>query len=242
MLIKTDKLSYITVYSLLLLALCSSSSGVDVSSIAVADERLDNVKTIDLLPYDAQLRLAEAKALYRNIAVNDDAQAREHALQLLMPLAQKYPDNATIQAYLGSLWLLEAKHTWLIWRKYRLSTEGLRLLDKAVAQAPRDLEVRFIRGATTYHLPTAAQRHEQAAADLQWVTTRAAEALERSEFDATLAAAAFYYHGLCRAARADGLAAQSAWRTASRLAPASSSAHLAAQRLQRMMDTEANEK
>jgi hypothetical protein len=209
------------------------SRTADVPSTSAVRESPNAPATDNPLPRDAHRRLTRAKALYRK-AVDDGTDARAEALRLLTHLAQEYPDHATVRAYLGSVWLLEAKHTWLMWRKYRFGIEGLRLLDSAVTQAPQDLEVRFIRGVTTYHLPAAARRDEQAAADLQWVTARAADAVDKGQFDPTLAATAFYYHGMCRATRSDPVGAQTAWHTVSKFAPTSAAAELAAQRLQTM--------
>ena len=174
--------------------------------------------------------LPEAKVLYRR-SVEGDVHAGEQAVIAFSQLAQQYPNNAIIRAYLGSVRLLEARQTWGWWRKYRLGQEGLRLLDAAVALAPQDLEVRVLRGITTFHLPQAAARSEQAATDLQWAALQAAEAVKEGQLEAALAAATLYYHGLCRIARADIEGAKRAWHCARMLAPQSSAAQRASARL-----------
>ncbi len=206
-------------------------SNLPLALAPALDVKQDWLRRNGTLPPSAQLRLREAKTLYLR-AVDEDAKARDRAGTLLTHLAEEYPEHATIQAYLGSIRLLEARSTWLLWRKYQLSKEGLTFLDTAVAQAPEDLEIRFIRGVTTYHLPAAGQRSEQAAADLQWVATRVTTAVVAQQFDPTLAAAALLYHGLCREARADLVGARAAWHAAHRLNPTSSAGRRASERLQ----------
>lgn len=207
-----------------------SAAGPQPAANSTTPENPNTAENIRTLPLAARLQLAEAKALYRK-AVDDDANARERAVTMFTQLAEQYPEHTTIRAYLGSVHLLEAKSTWLVWRKYRLSLEGLSLLDAAVAQAPDDLEARFIRGVTTYHLPGAARRSEQSAADLQLVATRAPAAVAAGQLDPTLAAAALYYHGLCRAARSDLNGARAAWQAACVLAPTSPAGRQASSRL-----------
>jgi hypothetical protein len=197
----------------------------------VNSETQDAPESVNPLPLPAQRQLLHAKALHRR-AVNGEAEACKQAVTLLTQLAQEYPTHATIRVYLGSVRLLEARSTWSLWRKYHLSREGLQFLDTAVAQAPNDLEVRFICGVTTYHLPHAGKRSEQAAADLQWVAMRASAAVTHGRLDHALATAALYYHGLCREARADFMGAHAAWREAHALAPTSLSGRYAARRLQ----------
>lgn len=61
---------------------------------------------------------------------------------------------------------------------------------------------------------------------------RASAAVTNGRLDHALAAAALYYHGLCREARADFMGARAAWREARALAPTSLSGQRAARRLQ----------
>ena len=92
-------------------------------------------------------RLAEGRSQYfaylqGNRAAGDKARAAFRAL------SHDYPGNAVVDAYSGSLELLDAAHTWAIWDKRKLANEGLARMDQAVNRAPGDLEARFIRGAS----------------------------------------------------------------------------------------------
>lgn len=59
-----------------------------------------------------------------------------------------------VTAYYGALKALEAKYNRNLITKCESLHDGLRLLDKAVAEAPKDMEVRFIRFATLHNLPS----------------------------------------------------------------------------------------
>jgi len=84
-----------------------------------------------------------------------------------------------VDAYSGSLELLEAAHTWAIWDKRRLANEGLAKMDQAVNRAPDDLEARFIRAASAWHLPFFFRRREQAASDFTFIAPRAEGAVAK---------------------------------------------------------------
>ena len=105
------------------------------------------------------------------------------------------------------------------------------MLDGAVAAAPDNLEIRFLRGASLYHLPGLFGKRPQAEADFRWVT----EHVHNGSLPADLAAAAFYFDGLTYARQRNQPAARQAWQTAIELAPDSkagkdSAAKLAARR------------
>lgn len=57
------------------------------------------------------------------------------------------------EVYLGALIALEGKHAWLPITKYRRTLAGLEAMDRGIALAPDNIEARFIRGMTCYHLP-----------------------------------------------------------------------------------------
>src|ERR1700744_1497228 len=80
-------------------------------------------------------RLAEARREYF-AGLQGDHAADEKARANFAVLSQQYPDNAVVEAYSGSLELLEAARTWAIWDKRRLANEGLQKLDQAVNRAP----------------------------------------------------------------------------------------------------------
>jgi hypothetical protein len=181
-------------------------------------------------PHDPQARLGLAKFLHYR-GVDGDTAAAERAFGLLTQLATERPDDAVLRAYLGSAHLLAATRVWIPWQKGKLSLEGLALLDRAVAQARENLEIRFLRGASTYHLPFFFDRGEKAAEDFAWVTARARPAVVAGRLDPTLAAAAFFFDGECRAKRADYAGAHAAWLAAREIGPDTKAGMRAAMRL-----------
>jgi hypothetical protein len=88
--------------------------------------------------------------------------------------------------------LLEAAHTWALWRKNSLSKEGIRLMDAAVERAPENLEIRFVRAATELNLPAFFGRHEQAG---QEFARLAPQATRNGLLEPRLAAAILFYYG-----------------------------------------------
>jgi hypothetical protein len=82
-----------------------------------------------------------------------DSVAYERADRLFSRLYREYPSIPLIDAYYGSLRLLETGHTWAFWKKSSLSRQGILLINEAVAEQPDNLEIRFVRAATFYHLP-----------------------------------------------------------------------------------------
>lgn len=136
--------------------------------------------------------------------------------------------------YCGSLRLLEAQHTWALWKKNSLSKQGIQLMDAAVAAAPRDLEVRFVRGATERELPGFFGRKQQAEEDLKAVVSDGSVANPEA-LQPRLAAASFYYYGLAREAAGNKQDAAEAWRKSVRTAPDSHAGKLAAEKLKALL-------
>jgi hypothetical protein len=161
-------------------------------------------------------RLAEARREYfAGLQGNHAADGKARAS--FAALSQQYPDNAVVEAYNGSLELLEAARTWAIWDKRRLANEGLQKLDQAVNRAPNDLEVRFIRAASTWHLPFFYKRKEQAASDFTLIAPQAEAAAAKGVLPPELAAAALDYYGQVLADRSDSHGARQAFEAAVRV-------------------------
>lgn len=161
-------------------------------------------------------RLAEARREYFAGLQGDhaaDQRARDH----FAALAQQYPDSATVEAYSGSLELLQAARTWAIWDKRRLANEGLQKMDQAVNRGPNDLEARFIRAASTWHLPFFYKRKEQAASDFTLIAPQAESAARKGLLPPELAAAALDYYGQVLIDRSDNHGARQAFEAAVRV-------------------------
>ena len=137
--------------------------------------------------------MANAKALYYR-AISGDEKARKQSATEFDRLARRDPDDPEVMAYRGSLELLEAGKTWAVWRKYDLSKEGIALLDAAVERAPENLEVRFVRAATTRNLPAFFNRAQQSKDDLKFLSDRVLDAAHNGQLAPALASAALYFY------------------------------------------------
>jgi tetratricopeptide (TPR) repeat protein len=115
--------------------------------------------------------------------------------------------------------LLEANRSNNVWEKVRLAREGLDLQDKAVKDAPDNLEVRFLRGVTDYQLPDFVGRHETGVEDLAAVAREAEQASRTGRLDKRAAAAALVYHGKALEQKYKIPEAIAAWQTAVRISP-----------------------
>ncbi len=161
-------------------------------------------------------RLAEARTQYFAY-LQGSRSAADKARASFTALSHDYPGNSVVDAYSGSLELLEAAHTWAIWDKRRLANEGLAKMDQAVNRAPDDLEARFIRAASAWHLPFFYKRREQAASDFAFIAPRAEAAVAKGSLPSQLAAAALDYYGQVLIDRSDSHGAKQAFEAAVRV-------------------------
>ncbi|MGC8549515.1 MAG: hypothetical protein ACP5M4_07425 [Acidobacteriaceae bacterium] len=167
-----------------------------------------------------QQQLAKARAAYFR-DLQGDSDAAGIAKKDFRALQTEAPDNPVVMAYSGSLILLEAARTWAFWNKQSLSQKGLAEMDKAVAMAPDNLEARFIRGASCWHLPFFFHRKQQAEQDLTFVAMRATQAVKDGMLPPELGAAALDYYGKILENRSRHAEAQQAFREAMRVDPQS---------------------
>ncbi len=165
-------------------------------------------------------RLAAARAAYY-AGLEGDSAAADNAKRQFADLAREHPNDPTLQAYCGSLELLEAARTWAFWRKHSLSVEGLDAMDSAVSADPNDLEARFVRALTTWHLPFFFHRKQQAEEDLSFLGPRAEQAARTGALPPPLAAAALDYWGQVLAQRDAPGSARNAYLAAVRVDKAS---------------------
>jgi hypothetical protein len=164
-------------------------------------------------------------------AVAGDREALTRATAFFEQAQREDPSQPSVRAYLGASQLLNAAAATWPWEKGRLAKEGLVLLDQAVAAAPEDLEVRFIRGMTSYRLPRFMKRREVAAADLDMVASQAVAAAEEGTLAPALATASLYHHGLILEEE-NPIAAVAAWKKAAALDPDTPGGQAASLRLQ----------
>jgi hypothetical protein len=163
-------------------------------------------------------------------AVDGNKEALKSAVNAFALLLAGRPADPVVAAYFGSTKLLESASTIAPWRKGKLASEGLTLLDRAVAQAPENREVRFLRAASTYHLPVWFKRRQQSEADFA-LLVKNIQIPAAGSFESRLTAASFYYHGSFRKDASDIAGARTAWEEAVRISPDSPAGRDAARRL-----------
>ena len=181
-------------------------------------------------------RLGVARAAYFKVITTNDRASDEAAHRALAELQLQYPGDPVAKAYQGSLELLDVAHSWAIWNLHKQAADGLSLLDSAVAEAAssevqEEPEARFIRAATSWHLPGFYHRRDQCEADFQWLAGRAERDAREGRLPPELAAAAYDYWGQILAERKDVGGARAAFNAAVRIAAQSPAGIEAAKRL-----------
>jgi hypothetical protein len=179
-------------------------------------------------------RLNAARAAYFKVIVSNDEAADNEAHAALAAFEREYPDDPVGKAYQGSLELLDAAHSWAIWNLHKQAVDGLSLLDQAVAQAPEEPEARFIRAATSWHLPSFYHRRAQCEADFAMLAARAEADVRAGRLLPELGAATFNYWGQILIGRDDTAGAKSAFAAAVRIARQSPAGLDAQRRLARL--------
>jgi hypothetical protein len=165
--------------------------------------------------------LSAARVAYFKVIVSSDQAEDVKAHEALSELEHDYPGDPVAKAYHGSLELLDAAHSWAIWNLHKQAADGLNLLDEAVNQAPEEPEARFIRAATSWHLPGFYHRKAQCESDFALLAGRAERDAHEGRLPPELAAAAYNYWGQILVNRNDNAGARTAFKTAVRVAPQS---------------------
>jgi hypothetical protein len=163
-------------------------------------------------------RLSVARNAYFKVVAGGDRAADNQAHEAIDALERAYPGDPVAKAYQGSLELLDAAHSWAVWNLHKQAADGLTLLDAAVTQAPDEPEARFMRAATSWHLPGFYHRRAQCEADFEVLAGRAEQDAREGKLPPELAAAAYNYWGQILVERGDVAGARTAFRTAVRIA------------------------
>ncbi len=161
--------------------------------------------------------LKSARDLY--LEAVDGAPTLDRSSQLFQTMARENPSDALPMAYLGGLRLLESRRAIAPWTKGKLAREGMNMLNRAVAMAPDNMEVRFLRGSASYNLPSFMGVTPQAESDLTLIAPVAVTAAREGRLDPRMAAASLFYYGEIRWKKGDRAGATSAWRDAVRAGP-----------------------
>ncbi|HEY2587117.1 MAG TPA: hypothetical protein VGI81_15325, partial [Tepidisphaeraceae bacterium] len=161
-------------------------------------------------------QLEGAKDLFYQ-SVSGDRPALPRAQQILEELGGGDSADPQVIAYTGAAELLQASRSPNFFEKAALGRQGMDMEDRAVAAAPDDLEVRFLRGVTYYQLPPFLGRREMAVNDLTRVARVAESAAKAGRLDPRAAAADLCYYGKAREDACDAPGAIAAWRAAVRV-------------------------
>jgi hypothetical protein len=214
----------------LTLAASAAAQGQVPPQMVETEKKLE--AEVEIHPDSSEARVALAKVLHFE-AVDGDAEAAKKSTDLLERLASERPQDPMVLAYLGSARLLAAKRAWAPWQRIALVRQGLGILDRAVAMAPEDPEVRFMRGASTRPLPRYFGRAKLSADDLVTAADHARQACASGKLDKQIAAAIFYLHGFTRLDLGDRAGTEASWRAAIEMSPESEAAQKATARLAR---------
>jgi hypothetical protein len=120
-----------------------------------------------------------------------------------------------VMAFRGSLLLLESSRSMAPWKKGKLAKDGLTLMDKAVEMKPDDLEIRFVRAASTRGLPGFFKRAEESERDLAGIAGR----VQAGSTEPRVASASLLFHAENLEKRKDRDGARRACSKAVSIAP-----------------------
>lgn len=213
-----------------------SFRGVWLLAAMIAFSMLHAVALVNSSPEREQYsnRLRTARDAYFKVITSKDQGADTRAHEALAEFERAYPGDPVGKAYHGSLELLDAAHSWAVWNLHKQAADGLSLLDEAVGQAPDEPEARFIRAATSWHLPGFYHRRAQCEADFEVLAARAEEDVRQGRLIPELGAATLNYWGQILVGRNDLQGARTAFQTAVRIALRSPAGMDARQRLSKI--------
>ncbi len=137
----------------------------------ITSEEKNVTLAIDLHAKPWEEYFSEARALYQVGAAGDTAAARQ-ALQLLKQLCRQVPGNSLLEAYYGSAYILMAREESNMVTKGKISSQGLKILDGALAKEPDNIEIRIVHAFVCKYLPDWLNRGTSAIEDFQYLQSR----------------------------------------------------------------------
>lgn len=112
-------------------------------------------------PLIKQIRVRHEKA------VNGDTKETQALTTDLEKWVEEQPTNYLLQAYLGSVYTLDSRDAWIGPGKLTYLRKGGQWLDAAVASAPDNPAVRFVRAIDYFELPAIFGKRQTARDDFQ---------------------------------------------------------------------------
>jgi hypothetical protein len=130
-------------------------------------------------------------------AVGGDTKETKALTTDLEKWTKEQPDNHLLQAYLGSTYTLDSRDAWPGPGKLTYLRNGGKLLDVAVAAAPDNPAVRFIRAIDYYELPTFFGKRQTARDDFR-ILVNQVEGVEKTPYvlNTETQQAIYYFAGL----------------------------------------------
>jgi len=155
-------------------------------------------------------------------AVNGDTKETKALTTDLEKWTAEQPTNYLLQAYLGSVYTLDSRDAWPGPGKLTYLKNGGKWLDGAVAAAPDNPAVRFIRAIDYYELPFIFGKGRTARDDFQLLLKQIdGEIKTPYVLDTETQQAIYYYAGLSFKQLSQMPQARDAWGRGLKLAPAS---------------------
>jgi hypothetical protein len=153
-------------------------------------------------------------------AVNGDTQETKALTADLEKWTKEQPTNYLLQAYLGSVYTLDSRDAWPGPGKLTYLRNGGKLMDGAVAAAPDNPAVRFVRAIDYYELPFFFGKGKTARDDFQILLKQVnGETKTPYTLNVETQQAIYYYAGLSFKQLSEMPQAKTAWQAGVALAP-----------------------
>lgn len=141
-----------------------------------------------------------------------DKQAVEECITKLESALKTQPDNQLARVYLGSAYTLRSRDLGFGVKKWKALKHGLSLMDQAVAAAPNDVSVRFLRALTTQALPAILGRRQSTREDFEILVTTIGK--EPDKLNSADQQTLYYNAGLAAKQSGDTTRAVNLWKKA----------------------------
>lgn len=153
------KIGYVIVLALLPFVHCRAMAGG--SEPQVLQAKADNlVVRIVSARKEVKSKKAEmnefielGKALYLGGVQRPDEPWLKESYDVWDALLVDHPQEPLVQAYAGSVRVLQARDAFFPWSKGKLLKQGQRLLEDARSRSPGNMQVIWLQAVTAYHLP-----------------------------------------------------------------------------------------
>jgi tetratricopeptide (TPR) repeat protein len=153
-------------------------------------------------------------------AVNGDTQETKALTADLEKWTREQPTNYLLQAYLGSVYTLDSRDAWPGPGKLTYLRNGGKLMDAAVAAAPDNPAVRFVRAIDYFELPWFFGKGETAREDFQVLLKQVdGEIKSPYKLNTETRQAIYYYAGLSFKHLSQYPQAKDAWERGLKLDP-----------------------